>query len=34
MKDALIRAPFVRKITKDLTEDESALIAAAEMPTC
>lgn len=32
MNDALIRAPFVRKITKNLTEDESALIAAAEMP--
>ena len=32
MKDAILHAPFVRRITKNLTAEEERLIAAAEMP--
>lgn len=32
MKNAILHAPFVRRVTKNLTSDEEAMIAAAEMP--
>lgn len=32
MNDAILHAPFVRRITKNLTAEEERLIAAAEMP--
>lgn len=32
MKDAILHAPFVRRVTKNLTSDEESMIAAAEMP--
>ena len=32
MNDAILHAPFVRRVTKNLTAEEERLIAAAEMP--
>ena len=32
MKDAILHAPMIHRITKNLTPDEESMIAAAEMP--
>ena len=32
MKDAILHAPFVRRVTKNLTSDEEAMIRSAAMP--
>ena len=32
MKDAILHAPMIHRITKNLTTDEESMIAAAEMP--